>query len=271
MIFTSTDDFLCAFSHENVFANFMKFMDGFVPVTAQTGTVLKYLNLRIIQTDYGISYDETQHIKSTIVDKFFPPNMTERLKSADTPYRTDSEFEKALCETLPETAEELHKLEKDYDRTFHSIIGRFLHVQQVTRYDTGFAVTRYAKYASCPNKPAFEGLNRLARYLATHVHSPIMYPAKKLKGYQTIRFEVEPGKFLEHKITNKPCQMVDSDHARDTKTRKSVTCVKALIHGVAVHWIHQKQSCVAAHSTDCLLYTSPSPRDKRQSRMPSSA
>ena len=27
----------------------------------------------------------------------------------------------------------------------------------------------------------------------------------------------------------------------------------------------------AAHVQDCLLYTSPSPRDKRQSRMPSSA
>ena len=28
---------------------------------------------------------------------------------------------------------------------------------------------------------------------------------------------------------------------------------------------------LAAQCTDCLLYTSPSPRDKRQSRMPSSA
>ena len=30
-------------------------------------------------------------------------------------------------------------------------------------------------------------------------------------------------------------------------------------------------SSLATHSIDCLLYTSPSPRDKRQSRMPSSA
>ena len=28
---------------------------------------------------------------------------------------------------------------------------------------------------------------------------------------------------------------------------------------------------VASHALTCLLYTSPSPRDKRQSRMPSSA
>ena len=42
--------------------------------------------------------------------------------------------------------------------------------------------------------------------------------------------------------------------------------VKADELGFGVGWIAQ------AHlSTDCLLYTSPSPRDKRLSRMPSSA
>ena len=32
-----------------------------------------------------------------------------------------------------------------------------------------------------------------------------------------------------------------------------------------------KQSLYVVHNMGCLLYTSPSPRDKRQSRMPSSA
>ena len=35
-------------------------------------------------------------------------------------------------------------------------------------------------------------------------------------------------------------------------------------------WRHQLSQFLAKFS-DCLLYTSPSPRDKRQSRMPSSA
>ena len=36
-------------------------------------------------------------------------------------------------------------------------------------------------------------------------------------------------------------------------------------------WLLIKQGIIIAFATSCLLYTSPSPRDKRQSRMPSSA
>ena len=39
--------------------------------------------------------------------------------------------------------------------------------------------------------------------------------------------------------------------------------------GKGTGWFKQKSIIVSA--TNCLLYTSPSPRDKRQSRMPSSA
>ena len=36
-------------------------------------------------------------------------------------------------------------------------------------------------------------------------------------------------------------------------------------------WSFYYAQCVIVHVNACLLYTSPSPRDKRQSRMPSSA
>lgn len=102
----------------------------------------------------------------------------------------------------------------------------FLHAEQVTRFNTGFAVMQYTQCSSCPNAPAFHGLKKLAIFLATHVHSCIMYPRGKPKGYQTDKLEVEPGKFIEHKLTSKPCECVDSDHAQAIRTRKSVTCVK---------------------------------------------
>ena len=52
--------------------------------------------------------------------------------------------------------------------------------------------------------------------------------------------------------------------------------------GATMDWMVQEQergititsaatTCYWSHSETCLLYTSPSPRDKRQSRMPSSA
>ena len=43
--------------------------------------------------------------------------------------------------------------------------------------------------------------------------------------HQKIRFEYEPGKFDEQLISNLLIQFVDSDHARDIKTRKSMTCI----------------------------------------------
>ena len=250
LLCTSTDDFLCAFSKEYIFADFMKFMDSILPVTAQTGTVLKYLNVRIIQTDMGISIDQTQHIKTNVVEKYFPPERTERLKSADTPYRTDSEYERALSETLPATGRELTELEIQFGGPYHSLVGAILHVQQVTRYEIGFALTRLTQYSSCPNAPAFHGVTRTVRFLATHLHSPIMYPRGKPKGYRPIRFETEPGKIIEHLLTRRPCLCADADHARDTKTRKSISCVKGFINGVIVIWTMGKQTCIASHSTD---------------------
>ena len=41
-------------------------------------------------------------------------------------------------------------------------------------------------------------------------------------------------------------------------------------HGCVNEW-NNKAAEITGYTKDCLLYTSPSPRDKRQSRMPSSA
>jgi hypothetical protein len=198
----------------------------------------------------GISFDQTSHIITRILDKWFPANSTERLKTADTPYRTDGEFEKAINETLPATGEELARLEREYGGKYNAHIGEFLHIQQVSRFELGFALSRLSQYNVAPNEPAFQGLKRMARFLATHTHAPIFYPRLSLKMYQTIRFEVEPGKFVEHVISNLFQFFKDSDHARDIKTRKSITCVVAAMLGVFVHWQMGKQSCIAAHSTD---------------------
>ena len=47
----------------------------------------------------------------------------------------------------------------------------------------------------------------------------------------------------------------------------SINCLPDGFNKIA----HTENTLHAAISNDCLLYTSPSPRDKRQSRMPSSA
>ena len=172
------------------------------------------------------------------------------MKTADTPYRTDSQYEKDLAEKLPATGAELAKLESEHGGKFNALIGQFLHVQQATRPDIGFPTAKLAQYNVAPNEPAFHGCKRIARYLVTHLHCPIFYPRLNVKMYQEIRFEYEPGKFDMQTISNLMNMFVDSDHARDPKTRKSMTCLIAALLGVAVDWHNGKQSMVAAHSTD---------------------
>lgn len=259
VIVTSTDDFMCTYTSEGLFVLFQKHMERFVPITTQDEMVMKYLSLRVIQSDQGISIDQTHHIKTSILDKWFPEGMVERLKTADTPYPTDSQFEKELSQTLPATPEELSKLELEFGGQFNSLIGQFLHAAQGTRFDLGFSCSRMAQWNSAPNRPAFIELKRMARYLATHPHCPIFYPRLSHKLYQDIKFEYEPGKFDIQTISNLMNLFVDSDHARDTKTRKSVSCILAALLGVLFDWHMGKQSCIASHSTDAEIrayYTS---------------
>ena len=109
------------------------------------------------------------------------------IKTADTPYRTDAEYERSLAEFLPAQGPELEKLQLEHGGKFNALIGQFLHVEQVSRPELGFAVSRLAQFNVAPNAAAFQGLKRMARYLATHLHAPIMYPAQSIKLYQHIR------------------------------------------------------------------------------------
>jgi len=60
----------------------------FVDVTTQEGPILKYLNLHIFQSPYGISLDQIEHICDTILDPWLE-NSTERVKGFNTPWTTD--------------------------------------------------------------------------------------------------------------------------------------------------------------------------------------
>ena len=67
VVVTSTDGFLCAYLHEDLFSTFKKHMKHFVPVTIQEWNILKYLNIGIVQTDQGISIDQTHHIRTNFL------------------------------------------------------------------------------------------------------------------------------------------------------------------------------------------------------------
>ena len=86
---------------------------------SKEGSQLSYLNLRIIQPPYGISIDQTSHIYYTILTQWFPC-ASEKVKSAPTPFKTDSSFEFFIAETLPDNPAEIHILEDIYLGKFSS-------------------------------------------------------------------------------------------------------------------------------------------------------
>lgn len=250
LVNTSTDDFLCAFSDEVIFRRLYDYLKAHFGITICTGTHLEYLNLRIIQTKYGISYDQTEHINDEILTAYFSNDSDERYKSVHTPFRTDNVYERELAEQLPATPSQLLALEKKYKGSFPSIIGKLMHVFCWTRFDIGYAMTRLSKFIQTPSEAAFAGLYRALRYLWTHKHRPIIAPRRVIEGYHTLRVNFDRDKFEEIRIPNTLTIVVDSDHARDNSNRRSCECIFILLNGVAFDWKMNQQRVIALHSTD---------------------
>ena len=138
-----------------MFSWFQKICRKVVPVTIQDGPLLKYLNIRIIQTEEGISIDQSKHIYDNITSKRFNIN-DERFKTADTPFRTDSAYEKSLVETLPASHDELRELEKEFGGQYNAILGEILHVAMFARFNVAYSCSRYGQYNCAPSKPEFD-------------------------------------------------------------------------------------------------------------------
>ena len=73
------------------------------------------------------------------------------------------------------------------------------------------------------------------------MNRPIMYPRATIDGYHSLRVDFDQQKFEAMELPNGLIFIVDSDHARDVRTRKSCHHDQALIHGVAIDWKHQQE------------------------------
>ena len=93
------------------------------------GPVLKYLNFRIFQSPFGFSVDQTDHIMERVNAWF----TTGKFWNVDTPFGTDSAYEKWLMAALLLTGHALHKAEMEYYGKFGHNIGRIQHIDLMIR------------------------------------------------------------------------------------------------------------------------------------------
>jgi hypothetical protein len=117
----ATDDFLCAFATFKHFDDFRQFLTKYFKLTVNTGPVLEFIGLWIIQSEHIISIDQAKYIFE-ILEAFYGSDV-ERIKHVKTPMRYDSAFEKELFESTPLSASELKEYSLRYKGSYRYHTG----------------------------------------------------------------------------------------------------------------------------------------------------
>jgi hypothetical protein len=81
-------------------------------LTSKQGSVLKFLNLRIVQSPLGVSFDQTKHITTQIIEPYFGKTPSSSIPHHLYPFPIEAPFESKLYEAPPLTGLDLHILWK---------------------------------------------------------------------------------------------------------------------------------------------------------------
>ena len=170
MLSITVDDLLLSYKNEITQQKFYSHLSAaFDMTTPKDISQFKFLSLHIVQSQHGTSIDQTNHITTKILDHWFQQGYPTKI--VNTPYPTDNNFELDLTTAPSLNSDTLHQYETRYHGPFNHTLGKLLHIQQWTRYDINFAVTRLAAFTKNPNKVAFHALEHLMWYLHTHSHA----------------------------------------------------------------------------------------------------
>lgn len=181
LIALATDDNLVATQHQSCVDKIRATIDDMFDYTYNTGTQLKFLNLNIIQSSFGISIDQTQHIQKNVIDEYWKDKVVKNIKFQSAPFPTDPKFERTLFEAIPLVGDKLKQVEKQHGGSLNHWVGGLMHIGVQTRYDLAYTCMRLSGYMCAPSIPAFQALHQTMEYLFHHPHLPIMYPNKPLR------------------------------------------------------------------------------------------
>ena len=119
-----------------------------------------------------------------LLNEWFP---IRKFINFDTPFRTDSTYEKEFRDALPLTENPLHKAEMEYHGKFRHTIGQIHYVAIMIRIDIFYTAFRLETQYEAPTLPGFQGIKLCIQYLASHPHKPIFYPYNYHYGSNVIR------------------------------------------------------------------------------------
>ena len=109
IVLSNVDDCLVFSSNQSLSSKLEKILRTAYDITIQKGSRIKFLNFQIIQSEYGFSIDQIEHILN-LVNYYFPKNTS--VKHTDTPLRSDRQFNIEMAAASPASPDELNRLKK---------------------------------------------------------------------------------------------------------------------------------------------------------------
>ena len=254
MLSNTVDDFYLSSVNQQVEDEFFSYMLSVFDITTLKDTTkIDFLSLRIYKTNLGTSVDQTYHIYKNIISGYFDPGHSPKI--TNTPIRATSTYERDLANDVPLSPIELEQYEKRYRGTYNVIIGKLLHVQQWTRPDLNYAISRLTVFLKAPTASSFEALHHLLEYLIQHIHEPIFYPSRKLPSEEIITYHWSPHQSTSYSTFGLLVLYSDSAFASILPHRHSMQSNITTLNGVAIDWACNIQSKVAADSTNVEITT----------------
>jgi hypothetical protein len=248
----ATDDLLCSFQSYKHFEDLVHFLRQYFTLTIHTGPVIKFLGIRFIQSDKGISMDQAEYIYD-MLETYFGQNV-DKIKTASNPMRSDNDLEKELYDAFPLSANELTNYSITYKGSYRFWTGKLQFVSSQTRFDTLFATQRCAEFNNAPSAISFQMIARILRYFAKDVLRPLMFPRGSIQGSQNISYFVTPEHSMNLEVSNLPTLFTDAELARDLTTRKSYYCTIIVVMNVIVQMKVKKTIRIMQHTTDSELH-----------------
>ena len=248
----ATDDILLAASDISMYKKMATTFKKYFDFTSDTGSLLHFLNYRIIQSEHGISVDQYSHIRQNILNIFFKP--TDEVAFVSSPFPLDPAFEMELYKSTPLPEEEVEKMTEKYNGAYNQWTGSLLHIASRSRSDISYLAMRLSGYNNCPSQACFKALYLGMCYLYHHPMVPLMFSSKKVNDDKPLCSHFAKG---DAEITSYDYTAhsglegwSDADFSRDVLARRSTTSTENTYNESAFAWSCTKQAEPAGSVND---------------------
>ena len=241
----ATDDCLCSFRYESHLKEFVSFITQYFDVVVQNGQVLKFLGIRIVQSNHAISIDQGEYIFDAL-ETYFGENISS-INTVSTPFNYSQDYNRELASSPPLDDIALRDYALEHNGSYRHHTG-VLNWAATTRPDIKYGTQRLSEYNHHPNSVAFAGIKRMMRYLAGDPLRPLVYPRVSLSSTSTLSYSINNLEKASLSIPHWPIMFNDAELAGCLLTRSTYYCNCIFVNGVAVSLTIKKTQ--AGHTTD---------------------